>query len=424
MKNVSGFFRRAAVAAVSGFQVANAESAKKDATKTSPLRLEEKFGVSKPNPGQLPKLLETKLNLDVANLLAMESKKTGNEEFLPFKSEKELKNNVHPLATFDNQIIGNFNYLGQETLSVRIITSAQSAIENSANTKILLPIAYETQQRLIKELQKKGKEVPASWFEKEFKKPSDADLDKWSQEELPEKFGKDDNYTLMLVENQAGKAVSAMAFTINDEKEKRNLRIQDESPVIFFDLSQTLPEYSGNGLLKTMRSFFLPDLLIKSGFSGPAHICNSTKRQAATNPNNGEIICEEIPNFKVHGKIFNFLGPTRILERWRDHGQTNDHSRVEDLGHPLESFLTDNQFDDQKILAWIKQAKKQQPDKKLEGCFMISEVESLEMLRDKAHNLLAHSKDRSLMIQRKSPNSLIHNTEHLPLSQESQKNQR
>ncbi len=126
---------------------------------------------------------------------------------------------------------------------------------------------------MIEDLNKKGVLATSDWFEKKFKKPEEENIAAWAKGELPAEFGKANNYTVMTIEDDEGNAVSAMAFTLNDEKEKEIMKIaaSDKSPLIYFDLSQTLPQNSGQGLLKMMRTFFLPDLLIKAGFAQQAY---------------------------------------------------------------------------------------------------------------------------------------------------------
>ncbi|MES2960823.1 MAG: hypothetical protein V4694_00375 [Pseudomonadota bacterium] len=318
-----------------------------------------------------------------------------SQEFLQdlpalFEARINIQEMQHPLRKLDNQRLPACKHQGQE-LSVHIITSKNSAKNSPKALELLGPIAWETQRRLIEDLLKKKdattvpSEMDTSWLETEMKKRSSLD---------PEEFGntnKTNDYTAMILEDKDGNPLSAMSFTINDEKTK--MLIDEEgrkATSIFFDLSQTVPEYSGQGFLKLMRGFLLPQILEQSGFSGKAYYSNSMKRMKVTNPLTKELVYENMPNFRTHGKIFDFINPqqTIIFERWRNIGQTQDFSREGDHGTPLSDFLNNGVLNQKALQTWMEQAKKQHPEKKLEGCFMCTRVDDLSELVQRSSKTL------------------------------------
>lgn len=308
----------------------------------------------------------------------------------------EESSSINPLAAFDNQVIGGLTHLGKN-LSVRVFTNQESFSNYPSKYDVFTgPIALDSQQRFIAELKKSGVEAEENWFERKYKAASQEAILNWVIGEFQKP-----NYTVMILEDETGRPLSATNFTINDEERKRDFGVlEDGVPFVFFELSQTAPEHSGNGFLKIMRNYFLPDLLSQAGFSEEVHVTNAMKRMMATNPDTGEIH-EDIPNLKIHGKILGFMGDVTILERWREGGK-EDLFRESDAGVPMSDFIKeDGKFDNNKINEWISRSKAMRPDKYLEGCFMKVKVNNIEELRDRAFEELLESGNGKLTIKKR-----------------------
>ncbi len=312
------------------------------------------------------------------------------------------------LSEFDNKTFPAFTHQGRN-LVVRILTNPESVKENAEAVKLLGPIAAETQRRFVQDLKKEGvpeKDLENLIFEKKFQSPDPEDF---AKNKFPQKFGQPDNYTAIILEEAledgTTKALSAMSFTINDPKKRECVKITEDTPIIFFDLSQTLPEYSGQNFLKLMRSYLLPDLLIRAAFPEEIFMGTSMKRMKAINSATNATY-EIIPNFPIHGKIFNFIsqesGENLMLQRWREKGEEVDFSLEDSRPLPVSDFFkADGNPDNSELSTWIESSKASHDDKHLEGCFMRARVNSLSRLRDRAcDQLLTREVDGKLKNER------------------------
>lgn len=320
------------------------------------------------------------------------------------KSEIIDNSSHHLLSNFDDKIIGTLKSKTGEVFSVRAITSNESAARNIESLEMLVPIAHETRKR-FKENVSSEHDIPNEFIKLE--RPNDNSQDlvfdvkkiKKGASEIVANFN-NNNYTALIVEDSSGKAVSAISFTLNDENKRNNLNIADnQSPLLFLDLSQTLPEHEGKSILKLVRTYFIPKILADSGIEEKVFFTSATKRMKAEDSSNGNILYEDIPNFGVVSRTFNIIDngndKTRIYERWRDMELNDDRTikkidsedkrRDGDIGVKLSEFLSPSEkgehiINQNRLKEWIESSKAQEPTKFLEGCFYITEIDNVREL--------------------------------------------
>jgi hypothetical protein len=221
----------------------------------------------------------------------------------------------NPFLPFDNQTSPTFVFRGQN-LFLRILASENSAKENPEIARLLGTTAAQTQQRLIDSLKKNYPKIDQDCFERPMKEPSPELMDNWIANGFAQEFTCYENYTAMALEDESRKVLCAMTFAINDANTKKCVKIEDadETPLVFFEMSQTAPEFSGQGFLKIMRSFLLPNALLAAGFSEKIYMANAMKRMMATDPESGEVVYYGMSNFPIHGKIFGFMSPETVRQ--------------------------------------------------------------------------------------------------------------
>lgn len=304
----------------------------------------------------------------------------------------------HALEIFDNKRNLVF-YIDSQPVFLRVITSVAAAKANPKIADLLGPIAFETQRRLIEQLRSQYPDINEEWFESKKREVGEDKKKNWRESDFSKYFeNSENNYTAVALEDEEGNPICATSFTIDDKHNKNNFRLsQDETPFIFFELSQTLPSHSGQGLLKAVRNFILPDLFCEVGFAD-CYFANSMKVMTARNPENNEVIYRSFPNFVVHDKIFKFAGDVFILPRYRK--DEDDFSLPDDEAQPSAKFYKGGKTDDAAIKKFIddciEKAKKIQGEVKLEGIFMGTKIESLQKLKGKARRELFLEKDGTI----------------------------
>lgn len=311
----------------------------------------------------------------------------------------------HPLQQFDNQKTPAFHLNFETPLFFRIITTPESAKLNEKTAEALGPIAFETQNRLIISLKKTYPEIDKTWFvDPKNEKTPEKEI-KWKEEVFPQKFEQDNNYTALSLEDEAGNVLCATSFMINDQATREIFRLsQEQAPHIFFDLSQTRPDHGRHGLLKTVRNFLIPQILVEAGFEN-CYYANAMKAMTATNPEDKKIIYDSIPNFIPHNKIFKFSnekGEVSVLPRY----QKDDR----DFSDPKDDFVSSALFcrdegnlDEDMVFKFIKthKEKAKEMDAKFEGIFMMTEIKDLQKLLEKSRKELLQEKDGVVVIKGK-----------------------
>ena len=310
----------------------------------------------------------------------------------------------NPFDTLDNAVMPAFQHNGRE-LFVRVLTKPESVAANPKAGVMLGPIAWETRARLLDGLRSKHPTINETWVQPRIVRYADDDagMERWAREDFPTEFGKENNYTAIILEDKDGNPISATSFSVNSPEAAACISAPQTKPTIFFELSQTSPAASGQGLLKMMRCFLLPKLMLEAGFCEEVCFGNAMKRLIATNPESGEKVYDGMPNFPIHAKIFGFMDEmAALLERWREKGGSRDFRRDDSPEFTIKSFSnTDGSFNSEAINSWLERAVAVDPEKFMAGCFMRSEVNTRELvaraeaeLFDKSAGVLV-SKSRS-----------------------------
>ena len=308
-------------------------------------------------------------------------------------------------------------YFGSEPIFLRVIISQDEAKRSPETADLLGPIAFETQKRLIDELREIHPKIEESWFENPKKPLTEDKKEKWRNILFPNLFSQGNNYTAISLEDESGRPMCATAFTINDKEIKEIFRLKEraEYPVIFFDLSQTLPEFSGKGLLKIMRSLVIPSLLHDAEYEN-GYYANSMKVMTAINPKNGEAI-HSCPNFVIHNNIFKFCGDdVSVLPRYKN--VDREFSSADEEFMPSTSFYEGEKFDKDKLVKSIVDCRKkclESADVKLEGFFMATMIKDLKSLILKAQQELLQEKDGKIECRRKLEGVGVRRPESRPL---------
>lgn len=137
----------------------------------------------------------------------------------------------HPLEKLDGQKKYLFTAkVGEkeEKLFLRVVTSAKEVVKCEKAVGLLTGIITDAQADLAKELEAMGKKLktPAPIKTEEEKQKEKSERIARSIQAAPEKFGKEDNLTYLIIENEFGDAVLVLSITINNPQIAKALNLE------------------------------------------------------------------------------------------------------------------------------------------------------------------------------------------------------
>ncbi len=169
-----------------------------------------------------------------------------NDQSAPAAAVASAPTHQHPLADRDGQrkyIFSCKNGDENKKLFLRVITSGEEVAKHSDAIRLYKHIVYESHQQFTSELKRQDKQLKTV-----ASRPTAADEDARIVA-VPKQFGKEDNFTYFIIENESGGAAGVLSMSINGPTFRRDLKVPDDVKAFsYFHGIIIEKSYAGSGV--------------------------------------------------------------------------------------------------------------------------------------------------------------------------------